>query len=135
MNRDMRRRLIMGALASLAVGGIVFAFSAPTRTDNVGRPVAVEGVTPQGGNLDLRQVTISADLAPGYTGYLTLNGVEIPADDLRFELALNSITLVPGPDSDYRQLQPGSHCAGVVYWLIGQPSTTSQNYRWCFRLH
>ena len=133
--KDLRRRLIMGALACVGAGGIVFAFSAPTKTDSTGRPAAVEAVTPQGGNLDLRQVTISADLAPGYTGYLTLDGVEIPADDVRFELALNSLTLIPGPDSDYRQLQPGNHCAGVVYWAIGQNRDLGKSHTWCFRLH
>ena len=125
----------MGALACLAAGGIVFAFSAPTRQDTTGFPAGVEGVTPQGGDLDLRQVTIAADLAPGFTGYLTLDGVEIPADDLKFELALNSITLIPGPDSDYRELRPGRHCATVVYWPIGQTRNDSKSHQWCFQLH
>lgn len=125
----------MGVLAALAVGGIVFAFSAPTHEDRVGRPAAVESVSPSGGNLDLRQVTISADLAAGYTGYLTIDGVEVPADDLVFVAALNSVTLTPQPDSDYRELQPGPHCAGVVYWQIGQSQESSQTYTWCFRLH
>ncbi|MGH9225473.1 MAG: hypothetical protein ACRD2W_17200 [Acidimicrobiales bacterium] len=135
MRKDLRRRLIMGGLAALAAGGIVFAFSAPTRQDTAGRPAAVEAVTPQGGDLDLRQVTISADLAPGYTGYLTLDGVEIPGDDLKFELALNSVTLIPGPDSDYAELRPGPHCAGIVYWPIGQTRAAGQTHTWCFRLH
>jgi hypothetical protein len=135
---ELRRRLIMGTLACIAIGGIVFAFSAPTRQpETANRPSAIEGVTPAGGNLDLRQVTISADLAPGLTGYLTLDGVEIPADDLVFVPALNSITLVPQPDSDYRQLAPGRRCAGVVYWPIGQSRTSPavNSYTWCFRLH
>lgn len=125
----------MGVLAALAVGGIVFAFSAPTHEDPIGRPSAVESVSPAGGNLDLRQVTISADLAAGYTGYLTFDGVEVPADDLVFVQALNSVTLTPQPDSDYLELQPGPHCAGVVYWLIGQSRESAQTYQWCFRLH
>jgi len=133
--KDLIRRLIIGALACLAAGGIVFAFSAPTRTDETGRPAAVEGVTPQGGDLDLRQVTISADLAPGFTGYLLLDGIEIPADDVRFELALNSLTLIPTEDSDYRELRPGPHCAGVVYWPIGQSRDVGKSHSWCFRLH
>ncbi len=126
----------MGILGSLAAGGIVFAFSAPTRqSTDANRPAAVESVSPAGGNLDLRQVTIAADLAPGLTGYLTFDGVEIPADDLVFVPALNSITLTPQPDSDYRELSPGPHCAGVVYWPIGQPPQSGDSYTWCFRLH
>ena len=135
MRKDLIRRLIMGALACVAAGGIVFAFSAPTRVDTTGKPAEVESVSPQGGDLDLRQITIAADLAPGFTGYLLLDGVEIPADDVRFELALNSLTLVPTPDSDYAQLQPGRHCAGVVYWPIGQTRAAGKSHTWCFRLH
>ena len=125
----------MGFLACLAAGGVVFAFSAPTHVDTTGRPPEVEAVTPQGGDLDLRQVTIAADLAPGYTGYLTLDGVEVPADDLHFELAINTITLTPQAGSDYAQLQPGNHCAGVVYWPIGLSRDAGKTHTWCFRLH
>jgi hypothetical protein len=132
----LRRRLIMGFLAALAAGGIVYAFSAPTRqTDALARPAAVENVSPAGGNLDLRQVTIAADLAPGLTGYLTLDGVEVPGDDLVFVPALNSITLTPQPESDYKELSPGQHCAAVVYWPIGQNRASANSYTWCFRLH
>lgn len=131
----MRKRLIMGILAAVAIGGIVFTFSAPKR--NVpGRPAAVEGVTPLGGDLDLRQVTLSADLAPGYQGYLLLDRVEIPQDDLQFVLALNTITLKPLPGSDYSQLAPGRHCASVIYYPIGQTrDAATGSYTWCFQLH
>lgn len=131
----MRKRLIMGILAAVAIGGIVFTFSGPKR--NVpGRPAAVEGVSPAGGDLDLRQATLAADLAPGYQGYLVLDRVEIPQDDVQFVLALNTLTLKPQPDSDYAQLQPGRHCASVVYWPIGQSRESgTATYTWCFQLH
>lgn len=125
----------MGILAAIAIGGIVFAFSAPTRKDVGGKPAAVESVSPEGGDLDLRQITVSADLAAGYTGYLTLDGLEIPADDVQYVDALNQLTLKPQPDSDYRELQPGPHCAGVVYWQVGQGREAGNTYTWCFRLH
>jgi hypothetical protein len=136
MNADMRRQLVMGFLLAAAIGGIVFAFSAPTRTDTPApRPAAIESVTPPGGDLDLRQTTISADLAPGYTGYLTIDGVEVAEDDLTRVDALNSITLSPQPDSDYRVLQPRRYCAGVVYWPIGLTRNDASSYQWCFNLH
>ncbi len=125
----------MGLIAAAAIGGIVYTFSAPTRQAPAQFPAAVEAVSPAGGDLDLRQVTISADLAAGYTGYLTLDGVEVPEDDLHRVDALNTVTLRPQPDSDYLQLQPGPHCAGVVYWPIGRPRDEGSTYRWCFRLH
>ena len=131
----MRKRLIMGLVAIAAVGGIVYTFSGPTPTSQSARPAAVEGVTPASGNLDLRQAMISADLAPGYTGYLTIDGVEVAEDDLQRVDALNTVTLRPQPDSIYRELEPRAYCAGVVYWRIGQSRENASTYRWCFRLH
>lgn len=130
------RRLIMTLIAAVAVGGLVFAFSGPTQDDDgPSRPPAVESVFPVGGSLELRQVTIVADLAPGYTGYLAIDGREVPEDDIQIVDALNTVTLRPGPDSDFATLEPGSHCATVFYRQIGQPRANSDAYRWCFRLH
>jgi hypothetical protein len=124
----------MTLITALAIGGLVFVFSGHTARAPA-RPPAIESVSPQGGDLDLRQVTISADLAAGYTGTLLLDGVEIPEDDLQHVDPLNQVILKPTPDSDFRELQPGHHCATVVYWPIGQRRDDSQSYRWCFDLH
>jgi len=132
----MKRRIVMSLIAALAVAGFVFAFSAPKPEEAGPLPPAVERVAPAGGDLDLRQITIAADLAPGYTGYLLLDNVEVPRDDLQIVPALNSITLVPLAGSDYEALQPGSHCATVVYRRIGEPETAvGGQFRWCFELH
>lgn len=132
----MKRRIVMTLIAAVAVAGFVFAFSAPKEEPLGPLPAAVESVSPPGGDLDLRQITIAADLAPGYSGYLLIDGVEVPRDDLQIVPALNSITLRPQSGSDYEELAPGSHCATVVYGLIGQlESSTDGSYRWCFKLH
>jgi hypothetical protein len=126
----------MGLIAAVAVGLLVFAFSGPTQDGNgPARPQAVESVFPVPGNLELRQVAIYADLAPGYTGYLAIDGNEVPEDDIQIVDALNTVTLKPGPGSDFATLQPGNHCATVFYRQIGQPRTNSESYHWCFRLH
>jgi hypothetical protein len=125
----------MTVLAAAAVGGIVFAFSAPTQRTGPVRPAAVELVSPEGGDLDLRQVTIAADLAAGYNGYLEIDGVEVPDDDLQRVTALNQVILKPQPDSPYKELSPGRHCATIVYGRIGSPRDQSSTYRWCFTLH
>ena len=131
----MARRIVMTLILAVAVGGFVFVFSEPKQELIPDRPPEVEAVYPDGGNLDLRQVTIVADLAPGYTGYLLLDGVEVPRDDVQFVDALNTLTLRPQPGSDYEVLRPGPHCATAVYRRIGEPESESSNYRWCFRLH
>ena len=125
----------MTLIAAVAVGGIVFAFSGPTQDDGVTKPAAIESVFPVAGNLELRQVRISADLAPGYTGYLAIDGNEVPEDDVQFVDALNSLTLRPQPGSDFERLAEGSHCATVFYRRIGQPRASSAAFNWCFRLH
>lgn len=130
----MRRTIVMTLIAAAAVGGFVFAFSAP-RQEASGLPPAVERVSPADGDLNLRQETISADLVPGYTGYLLINGVEVPRDDLQVVDAINTITLRPLPDSDYAVLEPGPYCATIVYRPIGRPESDSESYTWCFRLH
>ncbi len=131
----MKRRIIMTLIAAVAVAGFVFVFSEPKQELTPDRPPAVEAVYPVGGNLDLRQATVVADLAPGYTGYLLVDGVEVPLDDIQFVDALNTVTLKPQPGSDYETLSPGPHCVTVVYRKIGDPLTESSSYRWCFRLH
>jgi hypothetical protein len=125
----------MTLIAALAVGLLVFAFSGPSGDSGPAKPEAIQSVFPVPGNLELRQVFITADLAPGYTGYLAIDGAEVPEDDVQFVDALNTLTLKPGPGSDFEQLEPGSHCATVFYRQIGQPRTNSASYRWCFRLH
>ncbi|MGI8810128.1 MAG: hypothetical protein ACR2KK_20240, partial [Acidimicrobiales bacterium] len=106
----------MTLIAAAAVGGIVFAFSGPTQDDEgPAKPPAVESVFPVSGNLELRQVAIVADLAPGYTGYLAIDGNEVPEDDIQIVDALNTVTLKPGPDSDFATFEPGPHCATVFY--------------------
>jgi len=134
-NGAVLRRLIMTAIAAAAVGGIVFAFSGPSGDRGPAKPDAIESVFPVPGNLELRQVKITADLATGYTGYLTIDGNEVPEDEIQFVAALNTVTLQPLPDSDFAIFEPGSHCATVFYRQIGQPRANSTSYRWCFRLH
>ena len=129
------QRVVLSLIVAAAVGGLVYVFTSPTGGDEPTKPAAIEAVTPQGGDLDLRQVTIAADLAPGYTGYLLLDGVEVPEDDLQHVDALNQVVLRPSPDSDYRELRPGRHCATVVYRMFGEPREQSSSYRWCFALH
>jgi len=129
------RRLIMTLIAAAGVGGIVFAFSGPSGDGTTAKPAGVEAVTPAGGDLELRQVTVAADLAPGYTGYLSIDGKEVPEDDVQIVPALNTVTLKPQPGSDFERFQPGAHCTTVFYRRIGEPRDSSSSYRWCFRLH
>ena len=130
----MRRRIVMTLILAVAIAGFLFVFTAPKQRVP-GRPAAIEAVYPEGGNLDLRQVAIYADLVPGYTGYLLLDGKEVPRDDLQIVDALSTVTLRPQPGSDYSQLAPGPHRATIVYHRMGEPESASESYTWSFSLH
>jgi hypothetical protein len=135
-NPHLVRNAILSLVLLLAIGGFVVLFATGKGAKpNPSQPAAVEAVSPQGGDLDLRQATIMADLAPGYTGYLEIDGIEVPDDDLQRVAALNTVTLRPTEDSAYLQLAPGQHCAAVVYHQIGTPAGESATYHWCFTLH
>ncbi len=126
---------MLSLIVAAAVAGLVFVFTAPDPKEDEPLPDAIQAVFPEPGDRDLRQTTIFADLAPGYTGYLEIDGVEVPMDDIQFVDALNTVTLKPTEDSDFRQLDSGRHCATVVYRRIGQPRDQSSSYRWCFSVH
>lgn len=134
--RPILRRAVITLVLAVAAGGFYFVFTGPTDTGlDATTSGPVERVSPAGGDLDLRQVSISADLATGYTGYLTMDGIEVAEDDLRRVEALNQIFLDPQIDSRWAELEPGPHRAGVVYWRIGQPQSTAQVFEWSFSLH
>ena len=128
------RRIIISIVAAVAVAGIWWAFAASAPPKKVVR-AGIEAVSPPEGDLDLRQVQVGVDLAPGYTGMLYLDNAEIPEDDLQRVPAVNTITLKPQNDSPYRQLSPGRHIASVVYWPIAVGRSQEQRYTWRFSLH
>lgn len=135
-DRPLLRRAVMGLVVAVALGGFFYVFTGPTDLGIDQQTAgAVERVTPSGGNLDLRQVSISADLAPGYTGYLMLDGIEVAEDDLRRVEALNQVFLAPQPDSRWAELEPGPRQAAVVYWRIGESRDTAEVFEWRFSLH
>lgn len=127
------RRVVTSVVVAVGVAAMAWAFSGPDGSPPP-RPRAVESVFPEGGALNLRQVQVVADLAPGYEGTLRIDGKEVPPDDIQFEPALYQVRLTPQPDSDFRTFEPGRHCAMVVYWPIGRPQEVG-SYRWCFELH
>src|SRR4029077_4277866 len=69
----LMRRALISLVAALALvgGGYALSHSPPVHAPNPAEQAqAVKLVTPQPGDLDLRQVKISAQLASGYTGTL-----------------------------------------------------------------
>jgi hypothetical protein len=136
---DVARRLIMGAIVigALVLLGVGFTSVSDPEENQV--PItqsAVERVEPAGGELDLRQGRIGADLAVGYTGVLILDGVEIPEDQLERIDALNQVFYTPGPGKETGALEPGLHRAAVEFWRIGaNREDGTRVYEWQFNVH
>lgn len=129
----MIRRVVITALLAVAVVGVVVAFSSSRRPPAPSSGPVVQ-VMPPGGDLDLRQVTVGVKLAAGYTGDLSVDGMQVPEDELHREPALYQITLQPRPGGQFN-LGPGRHCAAVLYWPIASPTDKRDSAPWCFSLH
>jgi len=133
---NVMRRIVMSLVLAAAVAGFVYVGLAPTGDRGPTAPPAVEAVFPQGGNLELRQTAVYADLAPGFTGRLLIDGEEVVADDLQVVDAINTVALKPQSYSKWAHLAPGRHCATVLYHRSDQPAQGPESrYTWCFSLH
>jgi hypothetical protein len=113
------RRLLLSLVVAAGLGAIAFGFSIGVTDDGTTNnlPVAIESISPRRTDQVQRQSEIIVDLAPGYDGTLVVNGVEIPPDQLSFDLGLfqlvfpcrlsdSSSTPVAGPAVD--QASPSS---------------------------
>jgi hypothetical protein len=129
------RRVLISLLAAAAVVGIGWAFSNSEPDSEVRFVTGVQSVFPPPGDLDLRQVRITADLSPGFTGVLQIDGVEVPEDQLERIEALNQVSYTPGEGKEVERLSPGSHCATVVFWRIAESRDRSRRHEWCFDVH
>jgi hypothetical protein len=77
-----RRTLIAVALlGSLAIAVWMVASSNSGQNDGLDRDIIIS-LTPNDGAQALRQTEVGADLAPGYDGRLTINGIAIPEDQM-----------------------------------------------------
>jgi hypothetical protein len=155
----LARRLVITAVLAAALFGFLYAFTLGEEDPVDPRPAAVERVTPRPGELVLRQTTIEADLAPGWTGVLAVDGREIPSDQLNCIADCGRplcdpsqgrpvggpvdcrpldpqyrLFFVPGPRKEIEELAPGSHRATVTFWPLGQTRERADTYSWAFRV-
>lgn len=123
---------------AVAVAALIAGVRATsTETDDPvtvnGRPDVVEHLYPRNGAEVLRQVEVGIDLASGYEGSLVLNGVQLPADELRLVPEQNQLFFTPGPDKVVERLSPGTNCAIAVVWKSSDGRGPNDlTYRWCF---
>lgn len=131
------RRLAFPAVIIVGLGFFVLAGTAG-RTSSGGADLGggLEAVVPvDRAEAQTRQLTIVADLAPGYTGILKVNDITIPNNQLEPDDGLNKLTFRPGEGKVIEQLRPRQNCAEVTYWRIDQGSASAgAPARWCFNV-
>ena len=130
------RRLLLAALVAVGLGLIVLAglWASTGESDDVvvtGGDV-VEQLLPARGNEVLRQARLGIDLAPGWTGVLVVNGVEIPEDQLIRNEPLNQVFYQPGEGQEVDELDAGQNCVTAVVWQLSQSREQARDITWCF---
>jgi hypothetical protein len=130
--------VLLLAVAATALG-LAIATTQTGEPDPVTQTVAVPldgfGVRPTDGANVLRQSEIGIDLQPGWAATLIVDGVEIPASELRVVDAENQVFFTPGDGRAVERLEPGRRCVTAVYWesRVG-PGVDDRQHTWCFRV-
>lgn len=127
-------RMVMSVLLAFALAAMYVAFTEHDDSPNPRlRPQAIRAVSPLPASLQLRQTEIFVELAPEFTGALTVNGIPVPDDQLDVIRGLNRYAFTPGQGKEIEALPPGRACAVVDYTSV-DPSAPGGSYRWCFNV-
>ena len=138
--RRFRLQNILLVLASVAaINLLVAAVVIGGREEGPELPSTIEAVIPEPGAGILAQDDVGVDLLDTYTGYLQIDGVEIPADQMRFNLPLGELSFRPGENKEITRLEEGLHSATIFYWPqeLGEDEGRSRarSFTWQFRAH
>lgn len=156
------RRWWKGDKSVLIVTGIVAlgfvlmirgVLSGVTGDDRDPLPDAIESINPVPGAVQvLNQTSVFVDLAPGYTGELVIDGIEIetvnvdeiggievePGQQLDlppvtiYEPGNATLTFTPGSAAPITEFTEGEHQVVLQYWLIEDGPARTSTFRWTF---
>jgi hypothetical protein len=134
----VNRRLLILIVAVLAIGAIVFAAQL-AQTGDDGRELVltgqdVERLIPARNSEILAQESVGIDLAPGYTAVLSLNGVEIPEDQLNRRAGINEILYRPREDGAAVEYDAGENCLVASVWPVAGTRAEARPVSWCFNV-
>lgn len=129
----LRARLLVSGLILAAGVAIFLAATVGSQASGrcPGQPAEIEAVTPDCGAAALAQDVIEVDLAAGYEGDLTINGVAVPTTAIR---SLNLIRFRPAPGLPIESLPAQVNVARVRYWKSSQSPDQARSYQWTFRV-
>jgi len=148
------------ALASVPIGvGLLligFGFVTSVTGDDVTKlPSSIESITPTPDAVQVpSQTNVVVDLAEGYEGTLTIDGIPFPTRRLEefssanvepgtqvdippgvlFEPGNDTLTFTPGPGIDVTEFDEGNHTVRVVYWRAEIGEQEARTYTWTFHV-
>jgi hypothetical protein len=155
--RRIDRKLAVASLA-IAIGLVMIGWavvSGVTGDDVSDLPTAIERISPVPDAVQvLAQAQVVADLAEGYEGRMTVDGVELATMRLEnltddnvepgaqveipagvvFEPGNDTLTFTPGPGIDIEQFDDGLHRVTVVYWPVDRGEAAARSYSWTFNV-
>ena len=137
-NGNVTRRLLILVVSVVAVGALVYAAQLANTGDD-GAEIALSGqdvdqlVPPRGSEI-LAQEAIGIDLAPGFTAVLSLNGVEIPEDQLNRRNGVNEILYRAADDDAAVALEAGRNCLVAEVWPLDATRSEARTVSWCFNV-
>lgn len=135
------RRVIISVLLAACAVGLAYGASLG-RPDN--KPItysdpAIKSLTPQPGDLALRQARVGVTLATPYTlaqqssSGMSINGQGIPQDQIEVIPGLNQYFYTPGPGKEVSSLPPGRNCAQLIIKRVIDPTDQGHPFSWCFQ--
>ncbi len=134
----------------LVTRGFLVSVTGDERSD---LPATIESVTPvPDAEQALAQTNVFVDLAPGHTGVLVIDGVEIPTVDLSevqaspvepgeqvsvppvtvFEPGNSTLTYTPSSNGPVPRFEPGVHRVEVIHWRIDEGRQRARSFTWQF---
>jgi len=149
---DWARRTVIGLVLLVAFGAGAWLIGSTESNQNADLDKSVIiSLTPNDGAQAVRQTEVGADLAVGYDGRLTINGIEIPEDQMvgardpqqvsPEDLAKNGLRannrnqvyFKPGPGKVIERFEPGTIDITLRYFKDGQPNEGTGTVRWSFK--
>jgi hypothetical protein len=137
-----RVKLLLIAMTAVALGIFVSLAWVGGGGEGCTTPDAIVRVMPDCNESVLGQAPIEVEVENGYRAELTINGVQIPSDELQTNVGGNDIGVgvtptvyrfVPGEGKTVEQLDPNLNCAIVSYYPVARGIEEARDFQWCFR--
>lgn len=122
--------LLLGMAFIVVVIGAVLV--APSGTGG-SLPDAVQRISPEDGELVLRQTRLVVHLRPGYAARLDVDGIAIPADQIAFTPETGLHVFQPGPGKVIEEWTPGFHVV-MMEWDTSSRLPDRGSMAWTFRV-